>query len=117
MRVWRNAAAAACLSVTLGAAHPAQAARVYEGQEAAALRCANTLALTAVALSRAEMITVEEKDVMLGVSILILERHVSGSWAEKKAAMMIMRDRRSVPDTLEDYRKNAARCLGQFPIN
>lgn len=94
-----------------------QAAQVYEGSEAAALRCSNTLALTAVALSGAGLISVREKEVMLGVTVLILERHVSGTWRQKKAALKVMRDRRSVPDTLEDYRKNAFRCLRQFPIN
>ena len=93
------------------------AARTYEGSEAAALRCSNTLALTAVALNRARMLGNQEKDVMLGVTLLILEKHVSGTWAQKKAAMAVMRDRRSVTDTLDDYRKNAARCLRQFPIN
>lgn len=95
----------------------AAAEKVYEGSEAAALRCSNTLALTAVALAGAELISPEEKEVMLGVTVLILERHVSGTWAQKKAAMAVVRDRRSVADTLEDYRRNAARCLGQFPIN
>ena len=95
----------------------AEGQRVYEGREAAALRCSNTVALTAMALSSANMIGQEEKDVMLGVTIRILERHVSGTWAQKKAAMAVMRDRRSVTDTLEDYRRNAARCLAMFPIN
>ncbi|MFK7835307.1 MAG: hypothetical protein AB8B60_03720 [Sulfitobacter sp.] len=110
---------AALVGGCIAAATPAfaQAARVYEGEEAAALRCANTLALTAVALSRADLMAPEEKDVVLGITTLILERHVSGTWGQKKAALRIMRDRRSVPDTLEDYRKNATRCLRQFPIN
>lgn len=97
---------------------PAQAGtRTYEGSEAAALRCANTLALTAVALSAAGLIGESEKQVMLGVTVRILDRHVDGTWAQKRAAMEVMRDRRSIPDTLEDYRQNAARCLRQFPIN
>ena len=96
---------------------PAQAQKVYEGREASALRCANTLALTAVALSNAELIEDTEKDVMLGITIRMLERHVTGTWRQKRAAMEIMRDRRSVPDTLTDYRKNAVRCLALFPIN
>lgn len=91
--------------------------RVYQGEEAAALRCANTLALTAVTLSRAERISDGEKEVMLGITVRILERHVSGTWPEKRSAMEVMRDRRSVVATLADYRKNAARCLAQFPIN
>lgn len=93
------------------------APHIYEGREAAALRCANTLALTAVALSAAEMIGEGEKNVMLGITVRILDRHADGTWAQKRAAMEIMRDRRSVPDTLEDYRRIAERCLVQFPIN
>tara|TARA_R110002049_G_scaffold142277_2_gene304130 strand:+ start:4113 stop:4463 length:351 start_codon:yes stop_codon:yes gene_type:complete len=98
---------------------PAQASagRVYEGDEAAALRCANTLALTAVALSAAELIGEDEKEVILGITVRILDRHVSGTWRQKKAAMVQMRDRRGVVDTLEDYRRNAGQCLKQFPIN
>ena len=109
------------VSTVLALAVPASDAdatqRVYEGREAAALRCANTLALTAVALARAELISQEEKDVTLGITMLIIERHVSGTWAEKRAALEVVRDRRSVPDTIEDYRRNAAKCLRQFPIN
>ena len=104
------------MAVLLGLSDAAHA-RTYAGSEAAALRCSNTLALTAVALNRAELIGEQQKDAMLGVTLLILERHVSGTWAQKKAAMAVMRDRRSVPDTLTDYRKNAAKCLRQFPIN
>lgn len=105
------------VAVLLAGPGAADERRIYEGREAAALRCSNTLALTAMALSGAKMIGNEEKDVMLGVTIRILERHVSGSWAQKKAAMAVMRDRRSVTDTLDDYRRNAARCLALFPIN
>lgn len=102
----------------LACAAPALAEQlIYEGREAGALRCANTLALTAVALSSAKMISKAEKEVLLGVTVLILERHVSGTWQQKKAAMAVMRDRRSVPDTLKDYERNAGRCLRQFPIN
>ena len=104
--------------VVLMLATPAWASkRVYEGEEAAALRCANTLALTAVALSRAELIPDAEKNVMLDITVRILDRHVSGSWREKKSAMAVMRDRRSVDATLDDYRRNATQCLRQFPIN
>ena len=111
----RACAIALCLSLALPVA--AQNQRIYKGQEAAALRCANTLALTAVALSRAELMDRAEKEVMLSISVLILELHVQGTWAQKKAALAVMRDRRSVTETLEDYQQNAARCLAQFPIN
>ena len=99
------------------AATSSGAKQVYTGQEAAALRCANTVAYTAVTLHAVQKIGDAERDVMLGVSVLILERHVSGNWAQKKAAMAVVRDRRTLPDTLADYQKNAARCLVQFPIN
>ena len=91
--------------------------RVYEGDEAAALRCANTLALTAVALDSAGAISPAVKEVMLGVTLLILERHVSGTWADKKAALRVIRDRRDVLETLKDFERYAAQCLKQFPIN
>lgn len=91
--------------------------RTYAGKEAAALRCANTLALTAVALARAQRIPETEKNVMLDITVRILQRHIGGTWQEKKSAMTVMRDRRSVEATLEDYRQNATRCLRQFPIN
>lgn len=111
-----RAICAGVLSLMLAVpAHAKQ--RVYEGTEASALRCANTIALTAVALSAAERISEPEKEVLLGVTVLILERHVSGTWQQKKAAMAVMRDRRSIEDTLDDYQRNAGRCLQQFPIN
>lgn len=107
----------AILCAALVCAGPALAARTFSGEEAAALRCANMLAYTAVTMARANMIGDDEKEVMLGITVLILERHVSGTRAEKKAAMAIMRDRRDIDETLSDYRKNAAMCLVQFPIN
>ncbi|MEM6566306.1 MAG: hypothetical protein AAF665_17760 [Pseudomonadota bacterium] len=99
-------------------ASPASAqSKVYEGSEAAALRCANTLALTAVALSDAGRMDEPEKEVIIGISFLMLERHVSGSWPEKRAALEVVRDRRTVEETLSDFERLAQRCLRQFPIN
>lgn len=109
--------AAVCLLAIWPQLASAQSQKIYEGEEAAALRCSNMLALTAVSLARADLIGEDEKKAMLEITILILDRHVSGTWAEKKAALAVMRDRRSVPDTLDDYRVNAVRCLRQFPIN
>jgi len=106
---------AACVSLVLLTS--SATARTYEGREAAALRCANTLALSAVALNTAGRIADDTKNAILGVTVRILDKHVQGSWAQKKAAMAIMRDRRSVPDTLKDYQRIAAKCLRQFPIN
>ena len=96
---------------------PAALARVYKGDEAAALRCANTIAYTAILLSQAELIGPDETKVMLGITVLILERHVTGTRAEKKSALATMRDRRDVAQTLTDYQTNATKCLVQFPIN
>lgn len=89
----------------------------YEGQEAAALRCANTLAFTGVALNENGLLDDQEKDVMLSITVLILERHVSGSWAQKKAALRQVRDRRDTLETLQDFENFAEKCFEQFPIN
>tara|TARA_B110000908_G_C10125935_1_gene389863 strand:+ start:384 stop:716 length:333 start_codon:yes stop_codon:yes gene_type:complete len=91
--------------------------RVYEGNEAAAIRCANMMAMTGVTLNGAGLMDDPEKDVLIGISVLILERHVGGNWTEKKRAMEAMRDRRDVDATLADYQRNAPACLKRFPIN
>ncbi|WP_370400912.1 hypothetical protein [Sulfitobacter sp. JB4-11] len=109
----------ACLAgaVVLALAGSALAQRTYEGREAAALRCANLLSITAVFLFEAEQISPLERDVMLFATVAILERHVSGTRAEKQRALAVVRERRDVPETLDDYQRNARRCLKQFPIN
>lgn len=98
-----------------GTASAAQ--RVYEGEEASAIRCANMLAMTGVTLHRAGLMDTPEKDVLIGISVLILERHVGGTWREKKRAMEAMRDRRDMDATLKDYQRHAPLCLVRFPIN
>jgi hypothetical protein len=113
-----RAALAVCLAL-LCAPDPgtAQSQRIYDGDEAGALRCANMLALTAMALSAADLISEEEKQVMLGVTVRILDRHVGGTWQQKKRALKIIRDRRSIGETLEDYQRLAPSCLRQYSIN
>ena len=106
---------ASLIGAPILAAEPAQ--KVYAGQEAAALRCANTIALTAVALSEEAGLPDLEKDAMLGISVRILDLHVSGSWQQKKAALKVVRDRRDAFETLQDYQRYAQQCLRQFPIN
>jgi hypothetical protein len=91
--------------------------RVFEGEEAAAIRCANMMAMTGVTLNQAGLMGDPEKEVLVGISVLILEKHVSGNWTEKKRAMAAMRDRRTVDETLRDYQRNAPVCLVRFPIN
>jgi len=105
------------LALILAASGGHAAQRVYEGEEASALRCANMMAYTGVTLNQAGLMSDPEKDVLIGISVLILERHVSGNWTEKKRAMEAMRDRRDVDATLLDYQRNAPRCLRRFPIN
>ncbi|WP_299023910.1 hypothetical protein [uncultured Sulfitobacter sp.] len=105
------------LVLALAATQVTAAQRVYEGEEAAALRCANMMAFTGVTLNQAGLMGDPEKDVLIGISVLILERHVSGNWTEKKRAMEAMRDRRDVDATLADYQRNAPVCLKRFPIN
>lgn len=91
--------------------------RSYTGEEASALRCANMIAFTAMALGGAELISRAERRVMIGITSSILDRHVSGTWAEKKNALRIMRDRRGPEETIEDFKANAGLCLLRFPIN
>ena len=112
-------AALFCLALVCGLHSPtlALANRVYAGQEAVALRCANALALTAMALAGAGRISEQEKDVMLWITVSILKRHVSGTWWQKKSALRVMQTRRTAIQTLDDYRVNAQKCLEQFPIN
>ncbi|MDW4497433.1 hypothetical protein R5H30_05525 [Sulfitobacter sp. D35] len=93
------------------------AGKVYSGREASALRCANAMAFTAVALDSVGALAPGEKDVMLGVTIRILERHVSGTWEQKKQALAVIRDRHDPQDTLDDFRRYAESCLKEFPIN
>ncbi len=109
----------ALLAVLAGpaAAQTTAGKRVYEGEEASALRCANLMAFTGVTLNRAGLMEDAEKDILVGISVLILERHVGGNWTEKKRAMAVMRDRRDPKTTLKDFQRNATRCLEQFPIN
>jgi hypothetical protein len=108
---------ALALVLVLAATQAQAAQRVYEGQEASAIRCANMMAMTGVTLNGAGLMGEQEKDVLIGISVLILERHVSGNWTEKKRAMAAMRDRRDVDATLEDYQRHAPLCLARFPIN
>lgn len=104
-----------CLGWSVCAAEPDQ--KIYAGEEAAALRCANTIALSAVALAKEANLPEAEKEVLLGIAVLILERHVSGTWQQKRAALEVVRDRRDALETLQDYRRLAQQCLRQFPIN
>lgn len=115
-RILRSFIAFAVLAAML--AHPAMAAQKrYEGSEAAALRCANMVALTGVALADAGRIGEPEKEVMLAISFLMLEEHVSGTWAEKQAALEVVRDRRDVEETLDDFARYVTICMRDFPIN
>jgi len=110
--------AVALFSITLALAMPAFAAQKrYEGREAAALRCADMVALTGVTLGEDGRIGEPEKEVMLAISFLMLDQHVSGTWAEKKAALAVVRDRRDVDETLDDFARYAVACLRDFPIN
>ena len=104
-----------CACGQLSAAEPGS--KVYSGEEAAALRCANTVALTAVALSQEGKLPEAEKNVMLGITVLILDLHVSGTWQQKKAALDVVRGRRDAYETVQDFQRLAQQCLKQFPIN
>lgn len=110
--------AIAIIAAALLLSEPASAAQKrYEGSEAAALRCANMVALTGVVLAESGRIGEPEKEVMLAISYLMLREHVSGTWAQKQAALEVVRDRRDLTETLSDFETYAAICLRDFPIN
>lgn len=101
----------------IGTAGVGAAQTVYEGDEAAALRCANMIALTGIALGGAELISPQDREVMVGLAGLILDRHVGGTRAQKLRALEIMQSRRGPEATLLDYQDNVRHCLARFPIN
>lgn len=108
----------ACLAALVISSSPAVASqRTYEGEEAAALRCANMIAFTAVELEGAGRISRFEKQVMLDITVRILANYVSGTWAQKKAALRLVQDRRDALETLDDFEQHANRCLIQFPVS
>ena len=111
LRAWL-AAIALCVMATA-----VQAQRTYEGREAAALRCASMFAVTAVVLAETDQFSEVERDVLLFASVAILERHVSGTWRQKRRALDLLIERRGLEDTVKDYGRNATKCFRQFPIN
>ena len=85
LRAWL-AAIALCVMATA-----VQAQRTYEGREAAALRCASMFAVTAVVLAETDQFSEVERDVLLFASVAILERHVSGTWRQKRRALDLLK--------------------------
>lgn len=102
------------LLVVAGSAEAGQ--RVYKGREAAALRCADMIAQTAVTLYDAGMMDRNDSRAMMAVTVLILEHHVSGTRSEKMRALKEVRKRHSTSETLEDYKRHALDCVKRFPI-
>lgn len=92
-------------------------AKTYSGSEAAALRCAHTISATAVAMEKMGLIETELMDALIFGSVSILTQYVSGTEAEKVAAMRIMAERRSTKESAEDFREIARRCAVQFPLD
>ncbi|XDA96747.1 hypothetical protein AB1M95_11480 [Sulfitobacter sp. LCG007] len=108
---------ALCAAPLAACAQDSPDGKVYSGREASALRCANAMAFTAIALDSAGALRPGEKDVLLGITILILERHVSGTFKQKKQALAVVRDRHDPQETLDDFRRYADACMKEFPIN
>ena len=92
-------------------------ARIYEGSEAAALRCADMLLIAVVELENRGELPEVQRDVMLLIAASILDRHVSGTRQQKEAALWALRERRTPEQTLLDFERLSVRCLEQFPIN
>lgn len=107
----RLSAGALCLVVLVraGAADIA-----YTGDEAFALDCADMFATAAVELE--DEMTPEERAKVFTTSVYILSEYVSGSWAQKDAAMKIVTERRSNDETVAEYRQRRRACLSKFPV-
>jgi len=107
--------AAASVALALTAGTMAEA-RTYSGPEANALRCANTLSFTAVAMFEAGMISANDRDAMILYSVMILDRYVSGSQEQKMAGLEAMANHYGFEGTLEDFADNADNCIRMFPV-
>lgn len=92
-------------------------AKTYSGSEAAALRCAHTISATAIAMHGMGLIEDDLKDALMFGSVSILTQYVTGTEAEKVAAMRVMSERRNTQQSAEDFRDIAKRCAVQFPID
>lgn len=105
------------LSLVLSTTPVAQAKkRVYSGSEAEALKCAHLFSMTALLLWKSGRISTRDKDAGMAASVIILNRYVSGTWEQKKAALNAVAKRRTLLRTVEEFNQQNKYCLRRFPL-
>ena len=108
---------ALALCLTLALPHSARAERrVYQGSEAEALKCAYLFSHSAVVMEKGGYIPAKDRDVLIAVSGLILQRYVGGTEAQKLRALRAVGSRRNTVSTLLQFRDESRYCFKRFPI-
>ncbi|MDJ0821214.1 MAG: hypothetical protein QNJ09_05285 [Paracoccaceae bacterium] len=116
MRLPNSLCALLGLALLLASALPAEARRVYAGEEAQALKCAWIISATATALEQAEVISTRDMEVSIAVSARMLQLYVSGTERQKLAALEAVGDRRDIKTTLGEFQRESRACLRKFPV-
>jgi len=94
----------------------ATAAKVYQGSEAAALRCAAILSVIPSAAARAGEISQKDVRIFHVASAVIITRYVSGDERQRQRAFTTVMQRYTAEEHLRDFHSKAGTCLRQFPI-
>ena len=92
------------------------AAKVYQGKEAAALRCAAILSVIPSAAARAGEISQKDVRIFHVASAVIITRYVSGDERQRQRAFTTVMQRYTPEEHLRDFHGKAGTCLRQFPI-
>ncbi|MBS0125167.1 hypothetical protein [Thetidibacter halocola] len=90
--------------------------RVYEGDEAKALKCVWIISRTAAVMEDMGIISPLQMEVSIAISARILALHVSGTEAQKLAALQAVGERRNTGETIVEFRDQAMACLRKFPV-
>ncbi|MFK7877217.1 MAG: hypothetical protein AB8B71_15790 [Paracoccaceae bacterium] len=97
-------------------AGPATANKVYQGREAAALRCAAILSVVPSAAARAGYLQQDQVRAFHIVSTMIMTRYVSGDPQQKGQAFNTVMQRYTFNEHIRDFRTKSSACMKQFPV-
>jgi len=103
--------------LTAASAATAGERKVYEGDEATALKCAFVISATANTLETAGFLGRNYARGANVISFAILQKYVSGTERQKLAALKAVGARRDVARTLSEFQAEAKACLRKFPID
>lgn len=94
---------------------PAQA-RVYDGEQVEALRCAHLMTITSYVMWEEGYISEGQKRMMMSAALTMLDLYVSGTFEEKQQAMAVISDRRSLMGNFVEFEALGESCFQRFPI-